>query len=125
MDESLIVYYVNAVSVRQALTPDRLRGRVNATMRFIAGGMLPIGALIGGALGTILGAAGDPGRGRVRHAARRPLALPVARPHPPRAARDRILRDYARTRRFGLRCCRCERRVGKQPSPAASRGCPR
>ena len=52
---SLIVYYVNAVSVRQALTPDRLRGRVNATMRFIAGGMLPIGALIGGALGTILG----------------------------------------------------------------------
>jgi hypothetical protein len=52
---SVIVYYVNAVSVRQALTPDRLRGRVNATMRFIAGGMLPIGALIGGALGTILG----------------------------------------------------------------------
>ena len=52
---SIIVYYVNAVSVRQALTPDRLRGRVNATMRFIAGGMLPIGALIGGALGTILG----------------------------------------------------------------------
>jgi hypothetical protein len=48
-------YYVNAVSVRQALTPDRLRGRVNATMRFIAGGMQPIGALIGGALGTILG----------------------------------------------------------------------
>jgi len=52
---SVIVYYVNAVSVRQALTPDRLRGRVNATMRFAAGGMLPIGALIGGALGTILG----------------------------------------------------------------------
>lgn len=52
---SVIVYYVNAVSVRQALTPDRLRGRVNATMRFIAGGMLPIGALIGGVLGTILG----------------------------------------------------------------------
>jgi len=48
-------YYVNAVSVRQALTPDRLRGRVNATMRFIAGGMQPIGARIGGALGTILG----------------------------------------------------------------------
>ena len=52
---SVIVYYVNTVSVRQALTPDRLRGRVNATMRFIAGGMLPIGALIGGALGTMLG----------------------------------------------------------------------
>jgi hypothetical protein len=52
---SLIVHYVNAVSVRQAITPDRLRGRVSATRRFMAGGMLPIGALIGGALGTVLG----------------------------------------------------------------------
>ena len=42
----LIVYYVNTVSVRQALTPDRLRGRVNATMRFIAGGMGARGVLI-------------------------------------------------------------------------------
>ena len=52
---SLIVYYVSAVSIRQALTPDRLRGRVNATIRFAAGGMQPIGALIGGALGSMLG----------------------------------------------------------------------
>ena len=52
---SLIVYYVNTVSVRQALTPDRLRGRVNATMRFIAGGMLPLGALAGGGLGVAIG----------------------------------------------------------------------
>ena len=52
---TLIVYYVNAVSVRQALTPDRLRGRVNATMRFIAGGMLPLGALAGGGLGSAIG----------------------------------------------------------------------
>jgi hypothetical protein len=52
---ALLVYYVNAISVRQALTPDRLRGRVNATMRFVAGGALPIGALIGGALGGVIG----------------------------------------------------------------------
>ena len=52
---SLIVYYVSAVSIRQALTPDRLRGRVNATIRFAGGGMQPIGALIGGALGSMLG----------------------------------------------------------------------
>jgi MFS family permease len=52
---AIIVYYVSAVSVRQALVPDRLRGRVNATMRFLAGGAMPIGALIGGALGGVIG----------------------------------------------------------------------
>jgi MFS family permease len=50
-----LVYYVSAVSIRQAITPDRVRGRVNATMRFVAGGALPIGSLIGGALGTVIG----------------------------------------------------------------------
>ena len=52
---AIIVYYVSAVSVRQALVPDRLRGRVNATMRFLAGGAMPIGALMGGALGGVIG----------------------------------------------------------------------
>ena len=52
---AVTTYYINAVSVRQAMIPDRLRGRVNATMRFIAGGVLPIGALIGGALGSVIG----------------------------------------------------------------------
>jgi MFS family permease len=52
---AVIVYYVNAVSVRQAITPDRLQGRVNATMRFFAGGAMPIGALVGGALGGVIG----------------------------------------------------------------------
>jgi MFS family permease len=52
---AVIVYYVNNVSVRQAVTPDRLQGRVNATMRFFAGGLMPIGALVGGALGSVIG----------------------------------------------------------------------
>jgi MFS family permease len=52
---SIIVYYVNAVSVRQAIAPDRLRGRINATSRFIVGSALPIGALLGGALGGAIG----------------------------------------------------------------------
>jgi hypothetical protein len=52
---AVIVYYVNAVSVRQAITPDRLQGRVNATIRFLGGGALPIGALAGGALGAVIG----------------------------------------------------------------------
>jgi len=46
---------VHAVSVRQAIMPDRLQGRVNATIRFMAGGAQPIGALIGGAVGAMIG----------------------------------------------------------------------
>ena len=50
-----VVYNVNQVSFRQHLCPDRLLGRMNATMRFIVWGVIPIGALIGGVLGTVLG----------------------------------------------------------------------
>ena len=52
---AVIVYYVNAVSIRQAITPDHVQGRVNATIRFLGGGMLPIGALVGGAVGGVIG----------------------------------------------------------------------
>jgi MFS family permease len=52
---AVIVYWVHAVSVRQAIMPDRLQGRVNATIRFMAGGAQPIGALIGGAVGAMIG----------------------------------------------------------------------
>ena len=52
---AILVYYVNAISVRQAIAPDRVLGRVNATMRFLAGGANPIGAVIGGALGGVIG----------------------------------------------------------------------
>jgi MFS family permease len=52
---TFVAYRVNAISVRQAITPDRLRGRVNATMRFLIGGAFPIGAVIGGGLGDVLG----------------------------------------------------------------------
>jgi MFS family permease len=54
---AVIVYYVNNVSVRQSITPDRLQGRVNATIRVFAGGLMPIGALAGGALGGVIGLA--------------------------------------------------------------------
>jgi len=49
------IYNINQVSLRQAITPDHLLGRMNATMRFIVWGTLPIGALIGGALGGAIG----------------------------------------------------------------------
>jgi MFS family permease len=50
-----VIYNVNQVSLRQAITPERMLGRMNATMRFIVWGTLPIGSLIGGALGAAIG----------------------------------------------------------------------
>ena len=52
---SAVVYNVNQVSFRQRLCPDRLLGRMNASMRFVVWGVLPIGALIGGVLGSLAG----------------------------------------------------------------------
>jgi MFS family permease len=49
------IYNINQVSLRQAITPDRVQGRMNATMRTIVWGTIPIGALVGGILGTYVG----------------------------------------------------------------------
>lgn len=48
-------YGVQAMSLRQAVTPDPMRGRVNATMRFISWGTIPLGSLAGGWMGTWFG----------------------------------------------------------------------
>ena len=40
------------MSLRQAITPERMQGRMNATMRFIVWGTIPIGAIVGGAIAT-------------------------------------------------------------------------
>jgi len=50
-----VVYNVNQVSYRQALVPVKLQGRLNATMRFIVWGTMPVGALIGGGIGQAFG----------------------------------------------------------------------
>ena len=50
-----VVYNVTQVSLRQAITPGRLLGRMNASMRFLVWGTLPLGSLIGGALGQTIG----------------------------------------------------------------------
>ena len=46
---------VMAVSLRQTLCPDHLLGRMNATSRFLAWATLPLGGVVGGALGTSIG----------------------------------------------------------------------
>ena len=51
----VVVYNVAQVSLRQALCPPRLLGRMNATMRFLVWGTMPLGALLGGLLGTWIG----------------------------------------------------------------------
>jgi MFS family permease len=49
------IYNINQVSLRQAITPDHVQGRMNASMRFLVWGTIPIGALLGGALGQLFG----------------------------------------------------------------------
>ncbi|MEU4482830.1 MFS transporter [Micromonospora sp. NPDC023966] len=50
-----VVYGIAQTTYRQATVPARLQCRVNATMRFLVMGALPLGGLLGGALGETLG----------------------------------------------------------------------
>ncbi len=52
---TVLLYNINQVSLRQGLVPVRLQGRLNATMRFLVWGTMPVGGLLGGALGSVLG----------------------------------------------------------------------
>src|SRR3954453_5993648 len=49
---SAIAYNILQVSYRQAITPERLQGRMNAAMRWIVWGTIPLGSLAGGAIAT-------------------------------------------------------------------------
>ena len=51
----IVVYNVSAISLTQALVPERLLGRVNASRRFIVWGTIPLGSLVSGALATWIG----------------------------------------------------------------------
>jgi len=52
---TLIVFNVLKLSLRQSLTPDRLMGRVSASSQVLIGGMMPIGSVVGGAIGSLFG----------------------------------------------------------------------
>jgi predicted MFS family arabinose efflux permease len=52
---TMTTYTIPAVSLRQAITPDRLQGRIIASQRVLTFGVSPIGFLIGGALGEWVG----------------------------------------------------------------------
>jgi len=52
---TIITRHVLAVSARQRLCPPYLLGRVSATMELMTWGVMPLGAVAGGILGTYLG----------------------------------------------------------------------
>ncbi|MEZ0112507.1 MFS family permease [Catenulispora sp. EB89] len=51
----VLMFNVNATTLRQSVTPDRLLGRVNASYRLAVLGTLPIGAALSGFLGQAVG----------------------------------------------------------------------
>jgi MFS family permease len=50
-----VIYNIAQVSLRQSITPPHLLGRMNASMRFLVWGTLPLGSLAGGLLGQYFG----------------------------------------------------------------------
>jgi MFS family permease len=52
MWEGIVVYNITQVSFRQGLCPPELLGRMNATMRFLVWGTMPLGGVLGAAIGV-------------------------------------------------------------------------
>ena len=46
---------VHVAAIRQTLIPEQLRGRTNASYLLAVAGVIPLGALLGGWLGTTIG----------------------------------------------------------------------
>jgi len=49
------LFSINQLSLRQAITPEKLQGRVHASIALLTYGLPTVGALIGGALGQTIG----------------------------------------------------------------------
>jgi predicted MFS family arabinose efflux permease len=52
---TLVIFEIAEGSLRQAITPDHLLGRVTASNQVLTNGLQPIGAFIGGMLGQAIG----------------------------------------------------------------------
>jgi MFS family permease len=50
-----VIYNVTQISLRQAITPQHIQGRMNSVMRFIVWGTIPLGSLLGGVLASSIG----------------------------------------------------------------------
>jgi MFS family permease len=51
----IAIHNVNQVTIRQILTPDRLRARVASVLRLLGFGAVPVGMLLGGLIGEFVG----------------------------------------------------------------------
>jgi predicted MFS family arabinose efflux permease len=54
-DVAWSVFSINELTLRQAVAPAHLLGRINAAAHLMFGGVLPVGALLGGALAEAIG----------------------------------------------------------------------
>ena len=54
-DASVSIYFIAEVSLRQSLVPANVLGRTNASMQFLSQGIAPLGALLAGILGGMIG----------------------------------------------------------------------
>lgn len=50
-----VLWGINYLALRQAITPDRLLGRMTATMRFLTVAAAPVGSLAGGLIAEVVG----------------------------------------------------------------------
>lgn len=50
-----LMFFVQHITLRQSQTPPALQGRMHASVRFLAGGVFPLSALLGGALAQRFG----------------------------------------------------------------------
>lgn len=55
MGGGIALFNLQSLSLRQAITPARLLGRVNAVVRLVGWGTIPVGAALGGWLGGAIG----------------------------------------------------------------------
>jgi MFS family permease len=54
-DASVSIYFIAEVSLRQSIVPANMLGRTNASMQFLSQGVAPVGALLAGILGGLIG----------------------------------------------------------------------
>ncbi len=50
-----VIYNVTQISLRQAITPERIQGRMNSVMRFVVWGTIPLGSFAGGVIASQIG----------------------------------------------------------------------
>lgn len=94
---SAALYSITQLSLRQSLAPEGMLGRVNATMRCLSLGLVPVGALLGGVLGELVGPRGAMVAAAFVLAGCLPLLLA-----PPLRSPQTVLPDSSRTAELQL-----------------------